>query len=298
MTESDEKPEYFLAVDGGGSTCRVRLYDAAGNTLGEGQTGPANTRLGLEKVFAEIEQACLQALQVAGLSPDIIPRTYAGLGLAGLMLQSERDKVLAFPHPFAGISVENDAYIACLGAHAGGDGGLMIVGTGSCGCAIVAGKEFTVGGWGFQLADQGSGAWIGHAAIRQALLAYEHVIAASALAEAIMAKFSNSPEQAVLWADQAQPKDFAEFVPLVFEYAWKDDAIARQILHDAAADLDILIKAILNKGVGSVVLFGGLAEPIMPWLAAQTQSVLVAAQGDALDGALLIAQRDIAATRK
>ena len=46
---------------------------------------------------------------------------------------------------------------ACIGAHAGADGGLVIAGTGSAAIARVRGKETIIGGRGFALGDDGVG---------------------------------------------------------------------------------------------------------------------------------------------
>ncbi len=67
------------------------------------------------------------------------------------------EKVLAAKLPFASVTADNDAYAACIGAFSGGDGGIVIAGTGSIGMALVAGERHMVGGWGFQLGDHGSG---------------------------------------------------------------------------------------------------------------------------------------------
>jgi glucosamine kinase len=163
------KAPLFLGIDGGGSGCRVRLCDGTGKILGEGEAGSANTLLGLPTVFDEITTATHRALGQAGLSADLIGRLHAAAGLAGLSLARERQKLTAFSHPFASFHAEADAHAACLGAHVGADGGIVIAGTGSCGLAMVAGQVHTVGGWGFAISDQGSGAALGRAALRQAL---------------------------------------------------------------------------------------------------------------------------------
>ena len=69
--------------------------------------------------------------------------------------------------------------IACLGAHGGRDGGIVIAGTGSVGLAMVNGREFRIGGYGFPISDEGSGAEIGLHAIRLALRAHDKRITAS-----------------------------------------------------------------------------------------------------------------------
>jgi len=77
------------------------------------------------------------------------------------------------PHPFRSVAYVHDATIACIGAHGARDGGIVIVGTGSVGFAVVAGREIRVGGYGFPISDEGSGADLGLHAIRLALRAYD-----------------------------------------------------------------------------------------------------------------------------
>jgi glucosamine kinase len=286
-----EDEPLLLGVDGGGTSCRARIANAAGGRLGEGRAGPANSRLGLEQVFREIIAACRSALADAGLPPETISRLHAGLGLAGLNLESERAKVTAHPHPFASLVAEGDAYIACLGAHAGADGAILIVGTGSCGLGIVGGRTFLVGGWGFQVSDQGSGAIMGREAVRQALLAHDAVIPATPFSRALMARFEHDPELVVLWGDRAKPADYATFAPLAFEHAACGDALARAIVEATAEDVAKLIRALRAAGAPSVALVGGLAGPIAPWLPDDARAVLVEPKGDAVDGALLMARR-------
>jgi len=66
MTRSNPTPELFVGVDGGGTKCRVRLRDAEGALLAEAEGGPANIRLGLNLVWANILAALDQALSRAG----------------------------------------------------------------------------------------------------------------------------------------------------------------------------------------------------------------------------------------
>jgi len=61
------------------------------------------------------------------------------------------------PHPFRSIVYAHDATVACIGAHGAREGGIVIVGTGSVGFAVVGGREVRVGGYGFPISDEGSG---------------------------------------------------------------------------------------------------------------------------------------------
>lgn len=284
----------FLGIDGGGTKCSARIADAEGRVLGEGRAGPANTRLGIERAFTEIRKAAVEALADAGRDETCLSSLHAGAGLAGLSLQSDVAKATAHPHPFASLAIDTDAFVACLGAHRGDDGAIMVLGTGSCGCGIFGGETVTVGGWGFLLADHGSGAWVGHQALRSSLLAHDGVIPGSPLSRHILSKFEDSPENAVLWAARAEPADYGTYARLVVEFAEQGDSMARDLMEQAGAEASSLIRALARRGPRRVALVGGFSEPLRPWFADDVQAFLVDPQGDALDGALILAHRALA----
>ena len=284
----------LLGIDGGGTRCRARLADLDGTVLSEAEAGPANTRLGLDVVFANITRAAERALKEAGMEPDLSRvRVHAGMGLAGLSLERERNMVRTYAHPFQTMLVESDAYIACLGAHAGRNGGVLVLGTGSCGCVLVDGEERTIGGWGFEVSDHASGAAIGRKVVRQSLLAFEGGIEATGLTRAVMDRFGESQENVVTWAEQARPGDFGEFSRLASEWAAKGDTVALKILRWAAEDAALLIRALAAKGAGTVVLVGGVARSLEPLLPPDAASLLAPSLGDPLCGALLLARRGL-----
>ncbi len=293
MSGNEHNGPLFLGIDGGGSGCRVRLCDSAGTVLGQGEAGPANTLLGLPKVFAEIGNATRLALTQAGLPGQIddrIGQLHAGAGLAGLSLLREQRKLAEFAHPFATFRAETDAYTACLGAHDGADGGIVIAGTGSCGLAIVAGRVHTVSGWGFAISDQGSGAALGRAALRRALSEHDGMLPASPLGRRVMLHFQDQPEEMFLWSERATPGDYAQFARWVFDGAGNSDAVAMALLRQTAAEIGQLITALAAKGAPGIALAGGLAEAIWPWLPEQALPLLVTARHDPMHGALMLAR--------
>jgi len=281
---------FLVGIDGGGTRCRARIADMDGTILGEGRGGPANTRLGLDVAFGSIVAATDIALVSAGISLDRKKDMRAGLGLAGLALERERRHVAGYDHPFASMTVESDAHIACLGAHKGESGAILILGTGSCGCAILDDREVTVGGWGFEISDYASGAQIGHRAARLALLAHEGVIEQSPLSAAIMNRLGGSPEAAVAWAEGARPGDYGRFAPQVSEMADSGDPLGIRLMKQAGEEAALLLRAMEAKGAGCVALIGGVAPVIDPWLPDNVRHLLVDPVGDALDGALLLAR--------
>jgi len=282
---------YLLGIDGGGTSCRARLCTEAGQLLGEGAAGSANVRLGVAQAYDAILQATDQALAAAGLDRTILARTWAGFGLAGAVDGDRKAAVLAYPHPFAGIAIETDAHAACLGAHGGADGGILILGTGSCAVGYRDGCFSVFGGWGFMISDQGSGAWLGLNAVRHSLLAHEAVIAAGDLSRALMARFENSAVAMQNWSEQARPRDYGALAPLVLEHAAAGDGLAVELVEQSARDAALLVERLLALGIDRICLMGGLSTPLEPWLPRRLQPYFCAPAGDAMDGALLMANQ-------
>ena len=283
----------FAGVDGGGTGCRARIEDAAGRVLGTGIAGPAALRLGVDGAVAEVEKACRAALADAGLGPDALRSMHVAAGLAGVGRKGLMEQLAARPHGFRSMIYAHDATIACLGAHGAREGGIVIVGTGSIGFAVVGEREIRVGGYGFPISDEGSGADLGLHAIRLALRAYDQRAVGTSLTRDVMMRFHNDPYEAVSWMDRATATDYATFAPLVMRHADAGDSVARRIVRDAAEQIDDLVRRLCDCGAPRVALLGGLASPMQPWLAPDVQRRLVPVEGDAVDGALHLARRAV-----
>ncbi len=281
----------FLGVDGGGTGCRARIEDEAGAVLGIGIAGPAATRFGIEASWRAIETAFQGAIREAQLEPEEISTVRAGIGVAGLGRKGAREAFAALAHPFASIAFATDGLIACLGAHGGKDGAIVIVGTGSCGIGHVEGRDFKVGGYGFPISDEGSGADLGLRAIRIALRAHDGRGGESALTHEIMTRFQNDPVEAVTWMDKATATDYATFAPMVLRHAEQGDPVGRRIVQVAAEHIDGLIRALFERGAPRLTLIGGLSSAMEAWLAPDVRRRLSPALGDAISGALALAGR-------
>jgi len=285
----------LLGIDGGGTKCRARLGDVTGAKLGEASAGPANIRFGLERSFSAILQATTECLVQAGLSSKDSSRITACLALAGASEPKHLAAAQDYPHPFRRAIVTTDAHAACVGAHGGRDGGIVIIGTGSIGWAERRGLHHRIGGWGWPVSDEGSGAWLGHEALRRVLWAYDGRIDWSPLLRALFARFEQDPHAILQWTINAAPRDLGSIAPLIVEHAAQNDRVGRELLQMAAAHVDTLAQRLIAVGTQQLSLVGGLADHVAPWLSDFTKSQIVPPQGDALDGALHLARR--AATR-
>ncbi|MCA0401804.1 MAG: N-acetylglucosamine kinase [Proteobacteria bacterium] len=287
-----EKPEprFFLGVDGGGTGCRARLEDAGGAVLGQGLSGPATTRLGIDVAWGSINHAIDAALDEAGFGHERRGEIATGIGLAGYGRQGAREALEALPHAFARIAFSTDGHAACLGAHGGRDGGIVIAGTGSLGLGFVEGREIRVGGYGFPISDEGSGADLGLRAIRLALRAQDGRAEMTALLREVMGRYNDDPMEAVAWMDRAHATDYARLAPLVIRHADQGDSAGRRIVQAAAEEIDGIIRALFDRQVPRIALLGGLASAIEPWLSPDLRRRLRPAEGDAVSGAILLAR--------
>lgn len=283
----------FLGVDAGGTSSKSRLTDEHGKILGSGTAGPANTRIGLDVLHSTLLDVSMQAVRAAGLSEQDAAKIRCGMGIAGINRMGMKSEILALPFPFANVQFTSDAMIANLGAHMGGDGAILIIGTGSVGLVKRGEDSFSIGGYGFPISDEGSGAALGLSAIRHALRALDGRTRPSPLSQAVTKQFDHAIPRVIAWMDEAAPGDYASFAPLVMDYADNGDEIALSIVRDAALHVERFIETIVSRGAPRCVLMGGLAERMKPWLRVRIVAQLQDALGDALDGALILAGRPI-----
>lgn len=281
---------FVLGIDGGGTSCRAALATADGTVVGRAKSGAANIRTDLTGARSNIVEAARQAFIAAGQNPDLIPQTPAILGLAGANVGTYRQQLEAIL-PFSTSRVETDAEIALEGAVGSGDGAMAILGTGTAYMARRNGTSRAIGGWGFQVGDQGSGARIGRDLLEQTLLAHDGVCERSPLTDSMMAVFRNNPEDVVEFTTNAKPGDFGGFAPKVFEHAEKGDRVANFILDKAITDVEASLGALDLADGAPLCLLGGLAPLYAPRLSARYQALLKPALDDALGGAVQMAVR-------
>ncbi len=291
MEDEPDKQRLFLGVDGGGTGCRARIEDANGRVLGQGLSGPAAARLGVEAAWSSVSRAFAAAADEAGVTESEFSRMYAGIGLAGIGRKGALEAFRAVKHPFAAIDFVSDGVAACLGAHGGRDGAIVISGTGSVGLGFVEGRDLRVGGYGFPISDEGSGADLGLKAVQLALRAHDGRLEATALLHEVMQRFDSDAAEAVAWMDRSTATDYAAFAPLVLRHADQGDPCGRRIVQGAAEQIDTIVRVLFEKGAPRVTLLGGLSTSIEPWLAPDVRRRLKPSDGDAVSGAIILAKR-------
>lgn len=280
-------PHYYLGIDGGGTRCRARLTDAQGLLLAQAEGGPANVFAAYDAAIGVLDALIAQVADEARLAAA---QLHIVAGLAGANVPSVQRRLAGWRPTCASLRVVTDVEIACMGAHGGAPGAVLIIGTGSQG-ACWDGAHFTLlGGWGFALSDLGSGAILGQRALRLALLAHEAILPASPLTQRLMARFGNEAETLLLWSQQATTADWGSVVPEVFAAAQQNDVHGLALVRQSAEEIALMAQPLLARQSGKLALMGGLAQPVAPYLPDALRRQLVTPQGDALSGALALAR--------
>ncbi|MEQ1608443.1 MAG: BadF/BadG/BcrA/BcrD ATPase family protein [Hyphomonadaceae bacterium] len=280
---------FYLGIDGGGTRCRARLEAPDGAVLGQGLAGPASMRFGVDAATGSIMAATRQALNNAGLGEDVLQNVYAGIGLAGTGQLGARQALESWRHPFAKAWFEGDGYLAWLGAFGGDDGGIVVCGTGSIGITY-KGRTIRVGGYGFPVSDEGSGAHIGLNAIRYALRTLDGRAKSTEFAREVLERFSSDPAVVIRWSETASATEYAAFAAIVIKHSAAGEPAAINLLRDAAIHIAGLVEAVLARGAPRVALVGGLVEFLKPHIPATTAARLTEPQADAMAGGILMAR--------
>ncbi len=292
-------PDLLLAIDGGGTGCRARLCDRAGQTLGEARAGPANACTDFDQALSNVLSASRGALEAAGLAVDaqLAPqaaRIGAWIGLAGAGLGDLSGRMQA-ALPFGHCRVGTDRDIAVEGALGGQDGTVALLGTGSFFVSRQGGITRTIGGRGLVLGDEAGGAWLGRELLRRTIYALEGLVAPTPLSREIAARFDERPENISAFARSADPAAFARLAPEIFTAHARGDALAARILDEALHQIGLRLDVLAAHGGGALYLLGGLAPAYRELLPARWQALCRPPRGSALDGALALAQRDFPA---
>ncbi|MGH7630776.1 MAG: N-acetylglucosamine kinase, partial [Gemmatimonadales bacterium] len=250
-----------------------------------------------------IAELVRRALGDAGrLTADVLV-----VGAAGAGREPERDELRAALRSEAlatTIVITTDVEIALVAAF-GDDVGIVVsAGTGSIAVARdPTGELHRLGGYGWQMGDEGSGYAIGRAALGAVSRARDGRSPATALeARVLDATRCADFDALVRWAAAASPAEVAFLAPHVLEVAAAGDPVAQGIADYAARELSLLALLLAERlsdaGPTPVALTGGLLETVptlrravLTKLADQPSLRPVGDPVDAVLGAIALAAR-------
>jgi len=255
----------FLGIDGGGSKTSCVVGDE-NSVLGAGVSAGSNVvRVGERQAREALGAAIRQACAAANVTPAQIKRTCVGIaGGARPEIAAVVRRLLA-EFVSSEIEVVGDMVIAMESAFGSGPGVIVIAGTGSIAYGRNSkGETARAGGWGFAISDEGSGHWIGRAAVAACMRAYDEtgVEGEGGLLERIMKSWSvTTREQLVVNANKFP--DFAGLLPAVLSAADARDATAHLVLTQSGMELAILAGIVIarlfgNDKTATVAVSGGV----------------------------------------
>lgn len=278
--------QLFIGIDGGGTGSRAQAELADGRRTDCLTGGPANMFTdpeGATRTIRTLLDATHRAARTLGADaePCIV------IGLAGVA-ETDSARQLRAALPFAQVKIVGDVEIALKGAIGAEDGIVVTIGTGSVLARQRDGQMQRLGGYGFVLGDQASGAWIGHEALRQSLLVQDGLASDAPLAQALWQRFGTLGAM-LEFTRHATPADFATLAPLVLEMERATCPLAGHILDTACAYLQRAIARLQADGPPlPVTAMGSLGPLLLDRLDARNGTHLPRrpAKGSALDGAL------------
>ena len=284
---------YYLGVDGGGTNCRVRLVDADLKTLAEAHGGRSNLQIEAgEPAYRSIIDGTHDVFKQAGIDFAETANTFACFGMAGGRLPSAREAFEQRAWPFAKVRVFDDIDIARAGALGGEDGGAIIIGTGSAALALVEGKRFQCGGWGFHIGDQMSGAILGRSLVRWAVEATDGLIEGSPLTEAVIERLGGNLDAVMDWSfNNRRPADYGALMPLFFDYYEKRDPVAAKLMEIELGYIDNYVRWFKQRGVTRMATVGGFGERLYPLLVQRYGDFIELARHEPLHGAVILAKQ-------
>jgi N-acetylglucosamine kinase-like BadF-type ATPase len=269
---------HVLGIDAGGTKTVCHLADAHGTLVAESRAGGANLQaageLHVEKVLHDVMDAALG-------ERDIVPAAIC-LGIAGVDRPDDAAVVRGIMRRIgfkARTLVVNDALVA-LEAGAPGEAGVVIIsGTGS----IAYGRNrhnqgARAGGWGHVLGDEGSGYWIGRAAMRAVLREADRRGPRTALTSLLLRHFDVSEAQSLIhevYQNRLAPSAIGALAECVQAAFTMGDGAASGILRAAAdeleaAGLSVARRLDLDREPFAFILGGGIFRAV-PWLREELQ---------------------------
>ncbi|MCP4985883.1 MAG: ATPase [Colwellia sp.] len=292
LTSSDKNNELFLGIDGGGSKCKAIVMNRDNEILGTGISGPGNPLHGFEQATSSITESAKLALKDAGLDNIELSEIVAGVGLAGVNLPVLFDKMAAWKHPFQSMHLATDLLIACLGAHDGSDGAVIISGTGSCGFSNVDEQQTIVGAHGFPHGDKGSGAWFGLQGVKQVLLSLDGLVAPTLMTDVLLNKLSCNDDTDLVEAVASQKATFyAQQANLVFDAAEQGDKVALDIVNEGAEYINSIARTLNAKNPPRMSMIGGLTPRLKPWLSEEVKANLAEPLNAPEVGSIILARQ-------
>jgi N-acetylglucosamine kinase-like BadF-type ATPase len=255
--------EYVIGADAGGTKTGAALYDENGRALYETSAGYGNMLVNKDGAVRNIIAAVAGCVSACPSSAK--PHIY--VGAAGISAEGNApalEAALKARFPGCSIRVESDAIMALYALTGGGDGILVIAGTGSIAYGKLGCRQMKIGGWGNILGDEGSGYYIARRSFSNITAEHDAGAGYGLLSRRLLKKLGTEIRGMVKFVYSADKGEIAAFLPVVEQAAADGDKTAAALLAEAGGHLASLagsLRARLGfKGRTTVVIKGGVLE--------------------------------------
>lgn len=284
---------YLLAIDGGGTGTRAIIARPDGTVLSRGEGGPGALGQGVPQAWDQIQKAVSRAFAALDIANIDWRDCAMCAGLSGVHNEALTQELRALMPQMAHAQLVTDGYTMLIGAHRGKPGMVVASGTGSVGEVLAAdGSHRVVGGWGFPVGDEGSGAWLGLRAVALAQAAMDGRTQPGRLAQSVWQHCGSTPQAMAAWCADAGQYAYAQIAPVVFENAARDP-LAHALLIRAAAELEKMAIALDPDGLLPVAVCGSIGQMLQPMMSvALRQRCVLPAMGP-VEGALCLLQQSL-----
>jgi N-acetylglucosamine kinase-like BadF-type ATPase len=240
---------HVLGIDAGGTKTVALLADADGHILGEGRAGAANLategELEVEKTLHTVIDQALENRQ----APAAVC-----LGMAGVDREDDARIIRGVMRRMgfrANTVIVNDALIALVAGAGTSPGVVVVSGTGSIAYGVSHhGVAARAGGFGPELADEGSGYWIGRRALAAVMRDTDGRGPRTALTRLVLEHFSlPTPESLVaeIYHQSRGRRVIASLGMLVDQARAEGDLVATDIMAEAADELALAASSVITR---------------------------------------------------
>ena len=264
---------FVLGIDAGGTKTVCQLANERGEVLAEARRGGANLQAVGE---LEVEKVLHDVMEEALGDRDLVPAAIC-LGIAGVDRPDDAKVVAGIMKRIgykARVLVVNDALVALEAGAPEQPGVVVIAGTGSIAYGRNARNEAArAGGWGYMLGDEGSGFWIGRAALRAVLRESDRRGPHTQLTALLLEYFGVPRAQDLIhkvYHETLKPTAIASLAKCVQAAFSAGDGVAIGILRGSADQLESSALSVARRLdiIGTefpFVLAGGMFRAV-PWL--------------------------------
>ena len=282
---------HTLAVDGGGTKTAIRLTRILPtlSVIDECVLPATSLTLYGEAAITQLTHYIDEMLSVNQIKSQ---QCYIVVGVAGAGNLDLKTKLQSALTHCPNVYVTTDAETSVFGANSGQGVNCIAIGTGSVAIQLDTQKRtHQFGGWGFPIGDQGGGAWLGLRAVQQTLAEFDQK-QTSLTSQRVMRKTGNERSQILKWIGTANATDYAQFARELIDMD-QSCPTASTILKQGVEEIEKLARTCCDNNSLPIMFLGSLGQVYRTRLSQDIQALTLNVQGNALDGADVIARQKI-----